>query len=291
MSDTQERNDQNEGEEETPRGDGRKAQKEYFKEELKRLQTSLQKEADKIEEPAQKEYCPYTFNNLKPYYDTNTARYIIELPEHMRHGYVSRNTAVGLCDPWVDHRMDNELLPKIGAKTPRSEDGGKKKKKGERPPKEGSTRLPKFPSIKVPAGELTSRTLYYSDVPMLREELRKKYTNNADGKVNEEYERTKADFYRMELDRMKDYHPLSRPNMRKAYFAYLQNNPGSKKAIYECVKTTEKDEDEEGEHKEESDNKSVRSSRRGSQASLQSQQSHRSQRSQKSQRSQAGVTA
>lgn len=270
MSETQEKQNQNEGEEESPR-DGRKAQKEYFKEELKRLQNSLSKEAEKIKAPEQKEYSPYTFNNLKPYYDTQSARYIIELPEEVRHGYVSRSTAVGLCDPWVDHRMDIELLPKIESRTPRGEDGKKKQKQkgGERPPKEGSTRLPKFPSIKVPAGELTTKTLYYSDVPMLRQELRKKYTQNGDGKISEEYERTKKDFYRMELDRMKDYHPLSRPNMRKAYFAYLQNNPGSKKAIYECVKTAEKEEDEEeGEHKEDkSDRRSVRSSRRGSQAS------------------------
>jgi len=34
----------------TPRG-GRKQQKEYFKEELKRLKTSLDKEASKIVEP------------------------------------------------------------------------------------------------------------------------------------------------------------------------------------------------------------------------------------------------
>jgi hypothetical protein len=46
---------------------------------------------------------------------------------------------------------------------------------------------------------------------------------------------TKDDFYRMELDKLDDVHPLNRPHMRKAYFAYLQNTPGSKKAITECV--------------------------------------------------------
>jgi hypothetical protein len=40
----------------------------------------------------------------------------------------------------------------------------------------------------------------------------------------------------MDLDRLDEVHPLNRQHMRKAYFAYLQNTPGSKKAIIECVK-------------------------------------------------------
>ena len=44
----------------------------------------------------------------------------------------------------------------------------------------------------------------------------------------------------MELDKMEDYHPINRDNMRGAYFAYLQNTPGSTKAIRECVKSKEK---------------------------------------------------
>lgn len=64
-----------------------------------------------------------------------------------------------------------------------------------------------------------------------REELKKTYSSQAEGKQEAEYKRTKQDFYRMELDRMEDYHPSSRPMMRKTYFAYLQNNPGSKRAV------------------------------------------------------------
>jgi hypothetical protein len=36
-------------------------------------------------------------------------------PEEFRHNYISRNTAQGLCDPWVDLRMDHDILPKIGS--------------------------------------------------------------------------------------------------------------------------------------------------------------------------------
>ena len=42
------------------------------------------------------------------------------------------------------------------------------KDKEDRPKKEGSTRLPKYPEVKVPAGDMSTRKLYYSDVPMLR---------------------------------------------------------------------------------------------------------------------------
>ena len=36
-------------------------------------------------------------------------------PEEFRHNYISRNTAQGLCDPWVDLRMDKQFFPKIGS--------------------------------------------------------------------------------------------------------------------------------------------------------------------------------
>jgi len=36
--------------------------------------------------------------------------------------------------------------------------------------------------------------------------------------------------------RLDEYHNKSRPHMRAAYFAYLQNTPGSRKAIYDCMK-------------------------------------------------------
>ena len=63
---------------------------------------------------------------------------------------------------------------------------------------------------------------------------------DATDRLQDDYQRTKQDFYRMELDRLQDVHPVNRPRMRKAYFAYLQNTPGSKKAVHECVKAAEK---------------------------------------------------
>ena len=39
-----------------------------------------------------------------------------------------------------------------------------------------------------------------------REELRKKYSSNANVKIDEDYTRTKQDFYRMDLDRMQVTH-------------------------------------------------------------------------------------
>lgn len=46
--------------------------------------------------------------------------------------------------------------------------GNTSKKKGGKKMTEGSTRLPKFPAVSVPAGDLATKQLYYSDVPMLR---------------------------------------------------------------------------------------------------------------------------
>lgn len=84
---------------------------------------------------------------------------------------------------------------------------------------------------------------------IIRKELRDKYSSQGKAKIEKDYERTKVDFYRMELHKLKDVHPVNRDNMKKAYYAYLQNTPGSKKAVKECVKevTGEKSEKEDQE--------------------------------------------
>ncbi|KAK2156740.1 hypothetical protein LSH36_206g02062 [Paralvinella palmiformis] len=69
---------------------------------------------------AMKEFTPNIFNRLEPYYNTDTPHFLIQTPEQIRHGYVSRQTALDLCDPWVDLQMDIELLPKIDSKIPKT---------------------------------------------------------------------------------------------------------------------------------------------------------------------------
>jgi len=226
-------------------------QKEFFKEELKRLENSLKEEQSKIEEPEHKEHVPYLFNNLDPYFNTAPAKFLIKLDEAeeteklvsskrdiSNPGYVSRKTALDICDPWVDHRMDVNLDPvtesNMKAVSPR--DGPSKKEK-ERPPKEGSTRLPKFPAVSMSKKGI-KQELNYADVPTLRGQLREKMGVGNKDQQNEDYTRTKQDFFRMELDKMDEIHPINRNNMRATYFAYLQNTPGSKKAIYECMKSS-----------------------------------------------------
>lgn len=46
------------------------------------------------------------------------------------------------------------------------------------------------------------------------------------------YEKLRKVFF----SRLNEYHHTTRPHMRAAYFAYLQNTPGSRKAIYDCMK-------------------------------------------------------
>ncbi|XP_064596635.1 dentin sialophosphoprotein-like [Liolophura sinensis] len=223
--------------------DGRSKQKEFFRVELKRLEKSLTRESSKIHKPPVRSHYPYVFNSLEPYYNTHTAKYLIYLPDEVRHNYVSRSTAGGLTDPWEDLRMDRTVLPRIESRPVTRSDSkrGKRSSSGDnRPPKEGSTRLPKFPVVALETADIANKQLYFSDVPMLREELKQKYSANAKQKIDADYERTTQDYYRMELDKMDEIHPVNRPHMRKAYFAYLQNTPGSKKAIYSCVKKSEK---------------------------------------------------
>ncbi|GFR87526.1 halomucin [Elysia marginata] len=60
-------------------GEGRQKQREFFKLELQRLQSSLKRESSKIHAPQKKAYTPYVFNTLEPYYNTYTTRFLIEL--------------------------------------------------------------------------------------------------------------------------------------------------------------------------------------------------------------------
>lgn len=227
-----------------------KAKKEYKTEELRRLQEVLRKERSHIRKPRQREHFPFVWTSLEPYYNTQTAAFLIDLPEEFRHSYVSRSTAIGLCDPWVDLEMDNTILPKIGSaqrtstrgqertrckKSERSESQEREKEKKE---KKGSTRLPKFPVVPFHTGkENATQRFPYQDIPKFRQEMDQRFSLHAPKKVDSDYRRTKDDFYRMDLDKLDEVHPINRPHMRKAYFAYLQNTPGSKKAITECVRS------------------------------------------------------
>ncbi|XP_060574878.1 DNA ligase 1-like isoform X2 [Ruditapes philippinarum] len=173
--------------------------------------------------------------------------------------YTTRCTAIGLCDPCVSLSMDRNVLPKLetaeirrkrieqmhaGDSKPKSgrassntDRNGKTSPRQKRPEaKQGSTRLPKFPVIAPPNSDLTTKELHYGDVPMLRDEMIKSFSHYGEGRKKSDYDRTKQDFYRMELDRLDEYHHTTRPHMRAAYFAYLQNTPGSRKAIYDCMK-------------------------------------------------------
>ncbi|KAH9502946.1 hypothetical protein Btru_072439 [Bulinus truncatus] len=214
-------------------------QKEYIKLELYRLEDSLKKESSKLQPPPKKPYTPYLFNSLEPYYNTHTARYLIHMPEEQLHTFSSRATAQTLIDPWVDLRMSIELPPITQRQTVSGNDAPKTENKT--PNKKSPNKVAKenppvrFPVIKMDTKDLDTKPLFYSDVPALRDLLRTKYSANAQAKIEDDYKRTQYDFYRMELDRLEQVHPVNRKHMTGVYFAYLQNTPGSKKAVTECV--------------------------------------------------------
>ena len=51
--------------------------------------------------------------------------------------------------------------------------------------------------------------------------------------MGKDYKRTREDFYRMQLDELENYHESNRDNMLRMYHSYLENTPGSKKALRE----------------------------------------------------------
>ncbi|XP_033726893.1 myb-like protein X isoform X2 [Pecten maximus] len=244
--------------------------KDYFQEELRRLRVRLGKEAENIKKPQFKEHVPFVWTSLEPYYNTYVPNYLINLPDEelqpqrpvsrgrppqgddFHQGYTTRSTAIGLCDPWIDLRMDKNILPKLEQPKGQGRDKPKsQKKKKESSPKEGSTRLPKFPVVDFNSGkENATKKFPYNEVAKFRTELKDRFSSNAKKKVNKDYKRTKDDFYRMDLHKLDEIHPLNRPHMRRTYFAYLQNTPGSRKAVKDCVKTLDTDEGNEQDEQE-----------------------------------------
>lgn len=260
----------------------RRKEKEFFTAELQRLKKSLKNESRKIKKPKERDYYPYVFTSLEPYYNIYTTQFLINMPDNgyrekqppeaemtmkemeehrdKHHGeekdlmYTSRCTAIGLCDPWDSLHMDKSVLPKIETseirrkrmekmheppKTPRSQSSAKKRPEA----KLGSTRLPKFPVINLSNQDLATKELKYTDIPMLRDELVRSFSHQEGSRKQNDYTRTRQDFYRMELDRITEMHKNSRPHMRAAYFAYLQNTPGSRKAVYDCLRELNKKEE------------------------------------------------
>jgi hypothetical protein len=63
--------------------------------------------------------------------------------------------------------------------------------------------------------------------------IRTRYTAQADNQIEKDYKRTHDDIYRMQLDNIAGYHHSNRDNMIRIYHSYLENTPGSKKAIRE----------------------------------------------------------
>ena len=61
--------------------------------------------------------------------------------------------------------------------------------------------------------------------------IRDRYSAKATGQLDKEYHRTRDDFYRMQLDNAVGSSETKRGNMIRTYRSYLQNTPGSRKAL------------------------------------------------------------
>lgn len=213
-----------------------------FEAEFDRLQKSLEKESTRIVRPEFKQYSPFIFSSLEPYYNTYTVEYILDYPDHVKHGYITRKTAVGLVDPEVSHRMDVQLddVPPSTPRSPRVENPVPKMEQDTESKKEGSTRLPKWPIVEfVKNGDMAKEKLNWGDVPKLREELRTKYSSNAQDRKKKDYSRTQQDWTRMELGKLKDINEVNRTHMQVTCNTYLGTSAGSKAAVKSLAKVLE----------------------------------------------------
>ncbi|XP_061166802.1 uncharacterized protein LOC133175709 [Saccostrea echinata] len=153
------------------------------------------------------------------------------------HGYRYRKTAVDMMNPWDFLELDSvessrRTIPRYRGSQKRRRDYPN------RPPPKGSTYFPQFPNVNYPyvQAESPTRMFELDDVPKVRKQLKKKWSKRSPERVKKDYTKTKNDFYRMELDKLNEMRPTyNRPSMVNTYTAYLQNTPGSKQALDECI--------------------------------------------------------
>ncbi|XP_038051909.1 uncharacterized protein LOC119724771 isoform X2 [Patiria miniata] len=218
-----------------------KRQKQFVAE-FNRLKASLEKEATKIVKPEFKQYSPYIHTSLAPYYNTYTVQFLLSLPPHVRHGYITRKTAIGIVDPEVSHNMDinvDEVPESVSIPVTSMDPELSPRSQGLKGGKEGSTRLPKWPVVKFKKTEDPNKKLNWGDVPRLRDSLKTQYSSNAQERIKSDYERTRQDWDRMELDKLRDIHEVSRSHMRITCGTYLGTSKGSHKAVKNLTKVLE----------------------------------------------------
>eukprot|EP00057_Strongylocentrotus_purpuratus_P035568 XP_800023.1 PREDICTED: myb-like protein X [Strongylocentrotus purpuratus] len=220
-----------------------KRNKAFIAAEFNRVRESLDVEKTRITKPEYKEYSPFIWTSLEPYHNTYTVNYLLDYPEHVRHGYITRKTAIGIVDPEVSHSMDTSLdeVPKSSPRSPREEYMVPKINRGEKAKAaKGSTRLPHWPVVKYNRPSMANeKQLNWGDVPKLREDLHTKYSSNAQDRLKYDSKRTKHDWYRMDLAQLKDINEVSRSHMKVTCHAYLGTSAGAKKAITSLAKVLE----------------------------------------------------
>lgn len=233
----------------------------YFEKEYKRLREKLEKMKQEIkkmkDERPETTFTPNIYNSLEPYSNTKTVETVMSAPtSNVREVPVARATSIGICEPWESLRIDQTVLPKgetyvISHPQDRSLDGKKNKK-------EGMSHYPKIRNVNIDVTKYVNKHLDFDDVPALRKDLRETYTAEASAKIEEDYNQTIEDYRRMELDVCLDeLKPPNRDIVRDAMIAYLQNTPGSRKALFQCLRDADKKqkekEEKEKEEKEEKD--------------------------------------
>ncbi|CAF1409527.1 unnamed protein product [Adineta ricciae] len=208
----------------------------YVQSELRRLRENLRCESSKLHRPQHKPHEPFVFNDLRPYFDTSTVERAIYSHVNIPPGYYTRVTALRIVEPWEAYGMDYGVnYEYLRHRKTRSLSGKPPPPKPDNSTdrKQGSTHLPPYPRVDMRKPAEYSGPLTVNDIPKIRNLVRTRYTSQADSQREKDYQRTHNDLYRMQLDNVDAYHKSNRDNMLRVYHSYLENTPGSKKALRE----------------------------------------------------------
>ncbi|CAF0829675.1 unnamed protein product [Adineta ricciae] len=208
----------------------------YVQSELRRLRENLRCESSKLHRPQHKPHEPFVFNDLRPYFDTSSVERAIYSHVNIPPGYYTRVTALRIVEPWEAYGMDYGVnYEYLRHRKTRSLSGKPPPPKPDNSTdrKQGSTHLPPYPRVDMRKPAEYSGPLTVNDIPKIRNLVRTRYTSQADSQREKDYQRTHNDLYRMQLDNVDAYHKSNRDNMLRVYHSYLENTPGSKKALRE----------------------------------------------------------
>ncbi|EDV23231.1 hypothetical protein TrispH2_002824 [Trichoplax sp. H2] len=201
--------------------------------ELISLTKSLKKMAKERPKTDSKPFTPNIYNNLKPYYSTDTTWFLFKHPEPFElAGHGQRPTAVGLVEPRISLNMDMKFESVVRTVHPQYKRRKSPRKKADRvnlvDDKEsrsnGGSNIIQFPKIQPATISVRGRGQYvdYKDLPKIRDEMRREYNLRRAKRQQIEGQKVIDDFERSKLNELKTrISATSQMQLRSAVVSYF----------------------------------------------------------------------